>query len=447
MEGEACWLRVREVLSGRFSGDFYRTWFEPLRYVGLRGGCLTLVAPDEFTRIWVLDNYRALLLSELARQSGELRQLSIVVDESLVEGPRVERKLPKPVVSPFGDLRLNSKNTFANFVIGPSNEIAYAAATAVAENPAEAYNPLFLYGQTGLGKTHLIHAIAHYIIQRQPKCRLAYLSTEKFTNEYVEAIQKNQTLAFRRRYRRLDVLLVDDIQFLARKERIQEEFFHTFNELFEHQKQIILTSDRPAGDISKMESRLISRFQWGLPVDVQPPDYETRLAIIQQKSQLMKLQLSPDITQFIAQNISRNIRRIEGALNRLATYSAFLQHPLDLPSAQKALKDILEEEHKHHITIEHIQKQVAGYHQLPLADMTNRRRHAHIAQARQIAMYLSRELTRQSLQEIGQNFGGRDHGTVLHAHKTIQNLLQHDTNTQKTIQHLQQHILTHPPTT
>ncbi|MEK9144982.1 MAG: chromosomal replication initiator protein DnaA, partial [Elusimicrobiota bacterium] len=321
---------------------------------------------------------------------------------------------------------LNPRNTFENFVVGPNNQLSHAAALAVSQAPAQAYNPLFIHGSTGLGKTHLMHAIGHSILQRNPEAKVAYLSTEKFTNEYIHAIQENALTKFRQRYRSVDVLLVDDVQFLAGKERIQEEFFHTFNDLFESQKQIVISSDRPVTEIATLEARLVSRFQWGLSADISSPDFETRVAILRTKAATLKIDLPMPVIEFMAQHISKNIRRLEGALIKISSYAALTGKALDLATAEHLLKDVLMEEAQNRLNIEGIQKRVADHYQIRHSDMTSKRRPNAIAFPRQIAMYLSRQRTRHSLQDIGEAFGGRDHGTVIHAVKTVENMMEQD---------------------
>jgi chromosomal replication initiator protein len=314
--------------------------------------------------------------------------------------------------------------------------MAHAAALAVAQAPAQAYNPLFLYGDTGLGKTHLMHAIGHAILRRNPEARVAYLSTEKFTNEFIQALQENSLTKFRQRYRHADVLLLDDVQFLANKERIQEEFFHTFNDLFESGKQIILSSDRRASEIQKLEARLVSRFEWGLPADIQSPDVETRIAILRTKAAALKCDLPAPIINFIAQNITKNIRRLEGALIKVASYTALTHKPIDLATAERLLHDVLMEQAQTILTIETIQKRVADHYQIRHSDMTSKRRPNNIAIPRQIAMYITRTLTKHSLQEIGDAFGGRDHGTVIHACKAVDNMMEQDATTRSSVEFL-----------
>ena len=311
---------------------------------------------------------------------------------------------------------------------------------AVANSPASSYNPLFLYGDTGLGKTHLMHAIAQQVQQAQPHLRVAYISSEKFTNEFIHAIQDRSFTRFRNRYRKVDVLLIDDIHFLAEKERIQEEFFHTFNDLFESQKQIVLSSDRPANEIAKLENRLVSRFQWGLVVDIQPPDLETRQAILAKKAAAMNVDLDEEVLEFLAKRVTRNIRRMEGALTRVACFADHGNKPVDITVAEGLLQDILQEEARLSITVEKIQKKVADYHHLHLADMVSRRRPNNIAFPRQIAMYLSRLLTNLSLKEIGDTFGGRDHGTVIHACTSVENRMELEESVKHTVEYLQSQL-------
>jgi chromosomal replication initiator protein len=322
------------------------------------------------------------------------------------------------------------------FIIGGGNQLAHAASMAVANAPAKAYNPLFIYGDTGLGKTHLMHSVAHHILAQKPEFKITYISSEKFTNEFIRAIQENNLVKFRKHYRNVDVLLIDDVQFLAGKERIQEEFFHTFNELFEAQKQIFLTSDRPANEISKLEARLISRFQWGMVADIQSPDMETRLAILSNKAKSLNLDISEEILAFLAEKVSRNVRRLEGALTRVASYTALVKKPVDIPKVEALLEDILQEEMQNQVSIEKIQKKVTEYFNLRIQDMISKRRPSNIAFPRQIAMYLSRMLTGCSLQEIGEGFGGRDHGTVIHACKTVENMMEQDSSVRQNVDYL-----------
>jgi chromosomal replication initiator protein len=303
--------------------------------------------------------------------------------------------------------------------VGANNQFAHAAALAVAQSPAKTYNPLFIYGGVGLGKTHLMQAIGQQVMDRKKNFKVMYLSSERFTNEFIDAIQHNTLVKFRKRYRQSDLLLIDDIHFLAGKERSQEEFFHTFNTLFDGRKQIVMSSDRPASEIANLEQRLVSRFEWGLTAELQPPDIETRMAILRKKVQILRVQLSQEILEFLAQRVRTNVRRLEGALMRVASFVSLSGREISRETVEQLLRDILQEEAKKIITIDQIQKKVAEHFDVRLADMTSKRRPANIAFPRQIAMYLARRHTKSSLNEIGDAFGGRDHGTVLHAFKAV----------------------------
>jgi chromosomal replication initiator protein len=335
----------------------------------------------------------------------------------------------------------NPKNTFETFVVGNNNNFAYAAAQAVAQSPGKSYNPLFLYGGVGLGKTHLLHAIGQHVAENKRGARVAYVSSEKFTNEYIDGIQNNQLVKFRKKYRQTDVLLIDDIQFLAGKERIQEEFFHTFNALHESHKQIVLTCDRPASEIQNLEQRLVSRFEWGLVTDLQPPDVEMRLAILNKKAQIMGVQLPEEIVNFLANRIRTNIRRLEGALIRVASYAALTGKKLTLEVVEGLLREVLHEEGRYCISIEVIQKKVAEHFDIRLADMTSKRRPENIAFPRQVAMFLSRQMTESSLSTIGEAFGGRDHGTVLHACRLVKDRMEVDPNVRQVVSYLEKQLM------
>ncbi len=426
-------------------------WFEPLSCLAATEDALVLGVPNDFAAIWIHDNYLDLISQRLRLAAGRMVHVSLKkadqpggevsapITEPKNRAPQAKRTLRYDErLASAGSL--NPRNSFENFVVGPNSQLAHAASLAVAQAPAQAYNPLFIHGSTGLGKTHLMHAIGHSILQRNPEARVAYLSTEKFTNEYIHAIQENALTKFRQRYRSVDVLLVDDVQFLAGKERIQEEFFHTFNDLFESQKQIVISSDRPVTEIATLEARLVSRFQWGLSADIQSPDFETRVAILKTKAATLKVILPMPVIEFMAQHISKNIRRLEGALIKISSYAALTGKTLDLASAELLLKDVLMEEAQNRLNIEGIQKRVADHYQIRHSDMTSKRRPSAIAFPRQIAMYLSRQLTRHSLQEIGQAFGGRDHGTVIHAVKTVENMMEQDNSVQGSVDFLKSQL-------
>ncbi|MSU23024.1 MAG: chromosomal replication initiator protein DnaA [Opitutus sp.] len=450
------WETVKCDFKSLFPEDVFQMWFEPVVCLETTGDSMTLGVPNDFAAIWIHDNYLDLITQRLRLTAGRMVNVTLRKADSasrVSSTATAARTASAEAAAPRGraatprrttryDERgpatgsLNPRNTFETFVVGNNNQMAHAAALAVTQAPAQAYNPLFFYGETGLGKTHLMHAIGHAILRANPDARVAYLSTEKFTNEFIQALQENSLTKFRQRYRHVDVLLIDDVQFLAGKERIQEEFYHTFNDLFESGKQVVLSSDRRASEIQKLESRLVSRFEWGLPADIQAPDLETRQAILRSKAATLKCNLPEDILNFIAQNITKNIRRLEGALIKVASYSALTSKPLDLATAERLLHDVLMEQAQHILTIETIQKRVADHFQIRHSDMTSKRRPNNIAIPRQIAMYITRTLTRHSLQEIGDAFGGRDHGTVIHACKAVDNMMEQDASTRSSVEFL-----------
>jgi chromosomal replication initiator protein len=451
------WDTVKQDFKTLFPEDVFQLWFEPVVCLEAGESALTLGVPNDFAAIWINDNYLDLIVQRLRLTAG--REIAVRLKKSdaapTAAAGAMDAATGQPRTPPRTVVRrtttrveergacagtLNPRNTFETFVVGNNNQMAQAAARAVAQSPAQAYNPLFIYGDTGLGKTHLMHAIGHAILRNKPEARIAYLSTEKFTNEFIQGLQENALVKFRQRYRHVDVLLLDDVQFLGGKERIQEEFFHTFNDLFESGKQIVLSSDRRASEIQKLESRLVSRFEWGLPADIQPPDFETRVAILRTKAASLKLEVPAPVINFIAQSISKNIRRLEGALIKVASYSSLTGRPLDLPTTEMLLQDVLMEQAQNILTIETIQKRVADHFQIRHSDMTSKRRPNNIAIPRQIAMYLSRTLTKHSLQEIGDAFGGRDHGTVIHACKAVDNMMEQDPTTRGSIEFLRNQL-------
>lgn len=449
------WEAVKSDFKGLFPEDVFKLWFEPITCLEATEDALTLGVPNDFAAIWINDNYLDLITQRLRLNTGRLITVKLKKSEShgsttspfardqeQMSGGRMKTPTPaarRPVrydeKTPAGG-SLNPRNTFETFVVGSNNQMAHAAALAVAQAPAQAYNPLFLYGDTGLGKTHLMHAIGHAILRNTPHTKVAYLSTEKFTNEFIQGLQENALTKFRQRYRHVDVLLLDDVQFLSGKERIQEEFFHTFNDLFESSKQIVLSSDRRASEIAKLEARLVSRFEWGLPADIQAPDFETRVAILRTKAANLKFDLPAPIATFIAQNIAKNVRRLEGALIKVASYASLTGKAIDLPTTEMLLQDVLMEQAQNQLTIEMIQKRVADHYQIRHSDMTSKRRPNNIAIPRQIAMFLTRTLTKHSLQEIGDAFGGRDHGTVIHACKAVDNMMEQDSTVRGSVEFL-----------
>jgi chromosomal replication initiator protein len=450
LSAEKIWDSAQEQLRSKLSRDTFNMWFAPLRACAVDASHATLEAPNEFCEVWLKDNYLGLLQEAVAFAAGRQLQIKFVVapgSTSVLTAPMapVAKAKTEEVAAERmptnGDLHFNPKNTFDSFVVGNNNNFAYAAALAVAQAPGKSYNPLFLYGGVGLGKTHLLHAIGQHVGESKKNARVAYLSSEKFTNEYIDAIQHNKLAAFRKKHRQTDVLLIDDIQFLAGKERIQEEFFHTFNALHESHKQIVLTCDRPASEIQGLESRLVSRFEWGLVTDLQPPDIEMRRAILNKKAHVMKVLLPEDVLDFLANRIRTNVRRLEGALIRVASFASLTGKKLTIEVVEGLLREILHEEGRFSISIEVIQKKVAEHFDIRLADMTSKRRPENIAFPRQIAMYLSRQLTESSLNSIGEAFGGRDHGTVMHACRLVKDRMEIDPNVRQVVSYLEKQLM------
>jgi chromosomal replication initiator protein len=446
---EKIWSSAQEQLRSILTADIYNLWFAPLRAATLDGSHIVLEVANDFSEVWLKDNYLGLLQDALTVAAGHPLQAKFNVKStsavSLPPAKEVASK-PKPNAvtqdrSVTSEWSFNPKNTFDTFVVGNNNNFSYAAALAVAQAPGKSYNPLFLYGGVGLGKTHLLHAIGQYVASHKKGARVGYVSSEKFTNEYIDGIQNNQLVRFRKKYRQTDVLLIDDIQFLAGKERIQEEFFHTFNALHEAHKQIVLTCDRPASEIQNLEHRLVSRFEWGLVTDLQPPDVEMRLAILKKKAQLMGVTLPEEIINFLAHRIRTNIRRLEGALIRVVSFASLTGKKLTLEVVEGLLREILHEEGRFSISIEVIQKKVAEHYDIRLADMTSKRRPENIAFPRQVAMFLSRQMTESSLNTIGEAFGGRDHGTVLHACRLVKNRMDVDANVRQVVHYLEKQLM------
>jgi chromosomal replication initiator protein len=438
------WESVKADFLNIFPSDVHRTWFEPIVTLEESDDTIVLGVQNDFAVIWIQENYLDVITKRLSLAVGHrinvtLRAAGDGTQLQSTEQPKQQQKY-RPESRERAICPLNSKNTFENFVVGSGSQMAHAACVAVASTPGRAYNPLFLYGDTGLGKTHLMQAVAHQILKQAPRTHVVYTSTEKFTNEFISALQQNSLPRFRQKYRGIDVLLIDDIHFLSGKERIQEEFFHTFNELFEAQRQILLCSDRPASEISKLESRLVSRFQCGLVTDIQAPDFETRMAILAKKATAINLRLPQDVIECLANRVSSNVRKLEGALTRLASYSSLTHAPINIEAAEHLLHDLFHEESSVQISVAHIQQKVAEYYRLKLADMVSKRRPAGIAFPRQIAMYLCRVMTAQSLSDIGNEFGGRDHGTVIHACKTVESMIDQDVSVKRAVDYLQKLI-------
>ncbi|PYJ94332.1 MAG: chromosomal replication initiator protein DnaA [Verrucomicrobia bacterium] len=436
------WQRLAAALKPQISTDSFNRWFSAVELVEATDKSLTLRVPNNIYQFWIESNYITALQNAIVTALGSPRAVKFASPSGTAGQTPLEDLSALKGISPEPSsgakasasvLGLNPRNTFESFVVGPNNEIAHAAALAVAQAPARTYNPLFIYGGVGLGKTHLMQAIGQYVWAKNKNVKVMYLSSELFINEFIDAIQHSNLVKFRKRYRQADLLLIDDIQFLGGKERSQEEFFHTFNTLFDGHKQIVLSCDRPASEIANLEHRLVSRFEWGLTAELQPPDIETRLAILRKKARTMQIKLRDEVLQFLASRIRTNIRRLEGALMRVASFASLSGKELTQEVIEHLLKDILQEEGRHSITIEQIQRRVAEHFDVRLADMTSKRRPASIAFPRQVAMYLARELTKASLNEIGDAFGGRDHGTVLHACKLVKRRMTEQDNIRQTI--------------
>ncbi|MCF7837095.1 MAG: chromosomal replication initiator protein DnaA [Candidatus Marinimicrobia bacterium] len=440
MEARATWEAVCRDLSALLSPDVYERWIAHIQAGTLTDDTLTLIVANDFYQTWLEEHYLSLIHETLAKTTGRPLRIQFAVSDQ-PPPPVLTRKAPPPrkrartapvLAEPP---QLNPRYTFDQFIVGPSNSFAHAAALAVTQALARAYNPLFIYGSSGLGKTHLMHAIGASVA-RDPHMQICYRTCEAFTNEYIHAIQTRELIAFRKRYRSVDLLLIDDVHFLADKNGMQEEFFHTFNALFENQKQIVLTSDRPAGEIPKLENRLVTRFDWGLASELERPDLETRIAILRAKRTEQRLQVPDAVLTYLAERIRANIRRLEGALVRVAAFAA-LNGQADLPRERldRLLRDMMDQEETPRLGIECIQRAVAEHFDIRLADLNGNRRPKNIAWPRQVAMYLSRELTQESFPAIGAAFG-RNHATVLHACRQVTATLGRDESMRRRVNQL-----------
>jgi chromosomal replication initiator protein len=435
------WNAALANIEKKISKPSFDTWLKSTKAHSLQGNLLVITAPNEFARDWLEERYSQLISGILYEITGEELTVKFIIPQNQTEEDNDLPTPPKKAIKDeeqhdFPQNILNPKYLFDTFVIGSGNRFAHAASLAVAEAPAKAYNPLFIYGGVGLGKTHLMHAIGHYVLEHKPNAKVVYLSSEKFTNEFINSIRDNKAVEFRNKYRNVDVLLIDDIQFLAGKESTQEEFFHTFNTLHEESKQIVISSDRPPREIPTLEDRLRSRFEWGLITDITPPDLETRIAILRKKAKAEGLDIPNEVMLYIANQIDTNIRELEGALIRVVAYSSLINKDINADLASEALKDIIPSSKPKVITIHDIQRIVGEHFSVKLEDFKAKKRTKSVAFPRQIAMYLSRELTDYSLPKIGEEFGGRDHTTVIHAHEKISKLLQSDTQLQKQMKEL-----------
>lgn len=466
------WRTAVSAIEKRLKPQNFDLWFRPILCTAVASGRITLTVPNRFIKDWFENHYLALVLEEIARQTQREYQVEWLVsdtDDWPAEGagaglgplgesgaatpgleadpgaasatPPVDNvpvSMPLPLAKEGPELL--AKYTFDTFVVGPSNQLAEAASNAVAENPAGKYNPLFIYGGVGLGKTHLLHAIGHKIRKHHPDWRIVYLKTETFMNEYINQVRNNRIEEFRIKYRQMpDVLLMDDIQYLGGKERTQDEFFHTFNALFESHRQIVVTADKYPHEIPDLEERIRSRFQWGLIADIQPPEFETRVAILQKKAEYDKIDLPLDVAHYLAAHIKSNVRELEGLLIRVAAFASLQQRPITVDFAQETLKNFLTQASST-LTVEAIQKEVANYFNIKIADLKSQKRHQTVARPRQIAMYLARKLCKASYPELGQKFGGKDHTTVLSACRKIESLIQEDIKIRNIIQEIERHL-------
>ncbi|MGB9803832.1 chromosomal replication initiator protein DnaA [Desulfofundulus sp.] len=433
------WDELLSHIQPRMDAETYEIWQESVLPLGFHRSTFFIQVPNHFYRDWLITRYASIIknhLQEILKDEIEVQFLPAEeVNDKLLN--RIRKSTPSVAME---TCPLNPRYTFDTFVVGNSNRFAHAACMAVAESPAQTYNPLFIYGGVGLGKTHLMHAISHYIMERGTQNRIVYVTSEKFTNELINAIAEKRAVEFRNKYRGMDILLIDDIQFLAGKERTQEEFFHTFNTLYEANKQIVISSDRPPKEIPTLEDRLRSRFEWGLITDIQPPDLETRIAILRKKATLDHVNVPDETLEYIAQQITSNIRELEGALIRVVAYASLYKQQITTQLARDILKDILPTKTPKQITVQLIQEKVAAYYGLKAEDFKSKRRSRNVAFPRQIAMYLTRELTDLSLPQIGDAFGGRDHTTVLHACEKISTQLAADPLLEEAIREIRQKI-------
>ena len=434
LTAEGLWSEVSGRLRGALNETTYRTWFDHVDGLDLNDDEFVLSVPNDFTRDWIEGHFIGLIRAAVGDATGQERQVQLSVTE--VAGEPAAAVETQQRRDPLG-IGLNAKYTFDSFVIGSSNRFAHAAALAVAEAPAQAYNPLFIYGGTGLGKTHLLQAIAQYVSEHQSELSVRYVTSESFMNDFINALRDKRIEGFKQRYRAYDLLLIDDIQFFEHKERIQEEFFHTFNSIYEAGGQIVISSDRPPTEISTLEARLRSRFEWGLITDIQPPDLETRIAILRKKVKTDRIHVpDPKVLEFIAGRISSNIRELEGALTRVVAFSSLTGRPMTEDLAQDVLKDVFPQGEVAEVSIRGIQETVSDRFGLTLEELCADKRSQNIVYPRQVAMYLSRELTDSSLPKIGREFGGRDHTTVIHATSKIARMIREDRSVYNLVQEL-----------
>ena len=446
------WQDALGQLEARLNPQHFATWIKPLHLVRIDRDLVVLEVTNRFVLDWVRDNYAKLIQQVLAELSAVSYRLQIdVAGQDKEKGKSDQRLRAISKDSPArqseviqqnegqADINLNRKYTFEEFVAGSSNQFAFAAAMAVANNPATTYNPLFIYGGVGLGKTHLVNAIGNAILKKSPATRVCYYTSEKFTNELINSIRYNRMDEFHKKFRSMDILLIDDIQFIAGKERTQEEFFHTFNTLYESHKQIVVTSDKFPKEIPGLEERLRSRFEWGLIADIQPPDVETKQAILKMKAEQNKIYLPEEVALFLANASSNNVRELEGYLVRLGAYASLTSTPINLETARKVLKDILVERSRE-LSIEDIIKKVSSHFNIKVTDLKSPKRLKAVVLPRQVAMYLARQLTTSSYPEIGDRFGGKDHSTIIHAIRKVERMMEENYQLRQTVETLRQSL-------
>ena len=439
MELEQIWEEALKMIEEETSPVSFATWIQPIVPCGIIGNKIILQVKESFLKEIIEKRHLPLIRTAIKMVTKNEYDIMITTEEEQNAGNLHNLAAEKPAENELAR-NLNPKYVFDSFVVGNSNRMAHAASLAVAESPAQAYNPLFLYGNSGLGKTHLMHSIGHFILDRNPQAKVLYVTSETFTNELINSIQNNKNEEFRNKYRNIDVLMIDDIQFISKKEGTQEEFFHTFNALYESNKQIIISSDRPPKEIKTLEDRLRSRFEWGLIADVQPPDYETRIAILKKKAERDNLTVPDDVMAYIAKNIASNIRELEGALTRIVAFATLTNQDISIALAENSLKDIFSENSATPLTPELIQQVVAEYYNIRVEDIQGSKKPKNIAFPRQVSMYLCRKLLDISLPKIGESFGGRDHTTVIYAISKIEKQLESDECLQKTVHALEKEI-------
>jgi len=447
---EEIWLEVQSNIEKVLTPQTFNTWIRPIKFISASNDLLELAVPNKFIQEWVSEKYMGIIQEAVSSLTDAKYQIRLSISDS-AESVKSKGNSDEPMMDiiPSAKIKkvndelafnLNPKYTFETFVCGASNQFSHAAAQAVANNPASSYNPLFIYGGVGLGKTHLLIAIGNHIIQNSKKARVSYYTSEKFMNELINCLRYNKMEQFRSKFRSMDVLLIDDVQFIAGKERTQEEFFHTFNSLYESHKQIVVTSDKFPKDIPGLEERLRSRFEWGLIADIQPPDIETKIAILKKKAALDAIKLSDDVALFLASSATSNVRELEGMLIRLGAFSSLTGNAISLSMAQEVLKDIIVDKAKD-ITVEMIQKHVADHFKLKIVDLKSDKRLKALVVPRQIAIYLCRILTKCSYPEIGEKFGGKDHSTIIHSFKKIENMITQNMEVKNTLETLKRNLL------